>query len=394
MSRRPATIQHRELPRPSEEAMAHQLRAISRICQQIETAGGVISFQDYMQAALYLPGYGYYRNGSQKFGALGDFVTAPEISPLFAQCVANFTQQVGLQSLLEIGAGSGVLAANVLQQLAKQDCLPQQYFILELSAELRQRQRQTLQAICPQAISHVEWLDTLPDSFSGIVIANELLDAMPVRRFQLKGDNVLEQFVCCHDGVLCYENRQSDDERLLQRIAELKAQTSIDESTSYLSEINFVAEDWLRTMASQLDKAVVLLVDYGYPRNAYYHAQRNTGTLMCHYQHRAHPDPLILTTLQDITAHVDFTAMADAALGAGLEVCGFTTQAHFLLNMGILDSINSDIEDWVEHVQMTNQVKKLTLPNEMGENFKVMALAKNYDQVVPGFAQHDLRHLL
>jgi SAM-dependent MidA family methyltransferase len=395
MPRRPATTQQRELPRPGEEAMAHHLLALEKIHQQIERAGGAISFEDYMQMALYMPDYGYYRCGSQKFGASGDFVTAPEVSPLFAHCLSNFALQTNLSgNILEIGAGSGVLAANLLKQLAAQDALPQTYFILEISGELRARQQQTIQAIYPQAIQRVQWLDVLPNDFSGVVVANELLDAMPVRRFHLQGENIYEQFVCWHDGVFCYQDRPSSDQRLLERIAALKTQTTISETDEYLSEVNFLAEDWIRTLGNALAQAVVLLIDYGYPRNAYYHAQRNHGTLMCHYQHRAHPDPLILTTLQDITAYIDFTAMADAALDADMEVCGFTTQAHFLLNMGILDGLGSDIEDWPEHLQLANQVKKLTLPNEMGENFKVMALGKHYDQIVPGFAQHDLRHLL
>jgi SAM-dependent MidA family methyltransferase len=375
--------------------MAHHLRALQKIHQQIEKAGGAISFEDYMQAALYMPGYGYYRCGSQKFGVAGDFVTAPEISPLFAQCLARFALQTDLSdNILEVGAGSGVLAANLLRQFATQDMLPQQYFILELSAELRARQHETIQSICPEAIDRVHWLDKLPEDFTGVVLANELLDAMPVRRFHLKGENVYEQYVCWHDGIFCYQDKPSSDRHLLARITELKAQTSMSEADEYLSEINFMAEDWIRSLADSLTQAVVLLIDYGYPRNAYYHAQRNVGTLMCHYQHRAHPDPLILTTLQDITAYIDFTAMADAALESGMEVCGFTTQAHFLLNMGILDELDSDIENWPQHLQQANQVKKLTLPNEMGENFKVMALARGYDHVVPGFTQHDLRHLL
>jgi len=392
---RSTSTRHRELPRPDEHAMAHHLQAMDKIRRQIERAGGAISFEQYMQSALYLPDYGYYRCGTQKFGASGDFVTAPEISPLFAHCLASFIRQSGLSdTILEVGAGSGVLAANILQTLARQEALPEHYYIVELSAELRARQQETLESKVPEAIGCVSWLDSLPEKFKGVVLANELLDAMPVRRFHIKGDTVHEQFVAWCDGVFCYQDKPTNDQRLLDRVTELKAQTSMAEAGEYLSEINFMAEDWIHTLGDTLDQAVVLLIDYGYPRNAYYHAQRNSGTLMCHYQHRAHPDPLILSCLQDITAFVDFTAMADAALEAGMEVCGFTTQGHFLMNMGILEEIETDIDNWPAHLQKANEIKKLTMPNEMGENFKVMALSKNHEQVVPGFAHHDLRHLL
>jgi len=375
--------------------MAHHLRALEEIHQQIMQAGGAIRFEQYMQAALYMPGFGYYRCGTQKFGAAGDFITAPEISPLFARCLARFIQQTDLsENILEVGAGSGILAANILVALAEVAIQPAHYYIVELSAELRERQRETIAKMVPAAADCVTWLDSLPADFTGVVLANELLDAMPVRRFHLKQEKLYEQYVAWCDGALCYQDKSTDDPRLLARIEMLQSQTSLAEASEYLSEINFMAEDWVSTMTATLQQGVILLIDYGYPRNAYYHAQRHTGTLMCHYQHHAHADPLILACLQDITAYVDFTAMADAALAASAEVCGFTTQAHFLLNMGILEEVNADISDWPAHLQQANEIKKLTLPGEMGENFKVMALGKNYEALVPGFSQHDLRHLL
>lgn len=384
-----------ELPEPDAAAMAHQRQLQETIHNQIETAGGAISFEQYMQAALYMPGMGYYRCGTQKFGAAGDFITAPETSPLFSQCLARFVVQTGLkQSVLEVGAGSGILAANILQALKKQNALPGRYSILELSAELRARQQQTIERIVPDVMDRVQWLDDLPHDFVGVVLANELLDAMPVRRFHLEHGDLYEQYVSVDKTAFCYQDRPISDERLRQRIKQLEAQTSFARSREYLSEVNFMAEDWVRSVGERLKQAVVLLIDYGYPRNAYYHEQRNAGTLMCHYQHRAHADPLILTGLQDITAYVDFTAIADAALDAGLEVCGFTTQAHFLMNQGLLENIDADADNVPEYVRATTEIKKLTLPNEMGEHFKVMALSKNHDELVPGFEQFDLRHLL
>ncbi len=384
-----------ELPSPSSEAHAHSLRLLKKLQTQISAQGGAISFEQYMQAALYQPELGYYRCGTQKFGANGDFITAPEVSPLFARCLARFALQVGTgNTILEVGAGSGKLAAHILQQLQHQDATPVHYWILEVSSELRQRQRETISQLCPQMLERVQWLDDLPDGFAGVVIANELLDAMPVRRFRIRGQKLFEQYVAWCDGLLCYRDKVLGDVRLIDRIATLREQTSIAEADNYLSEVNFMAEDWLRTLGKKLQQGVVLLIDYGYPRSAYYHAQRSAGTLMCHYQHRAHPDPLILPGLQDITAHIDFTAMADAALEGGMEISGFTTQGHFLLNMGVLETDAQDNLDEAQRLAMATEIKQLTLDTEMGEQFKVMACSKQYDGVVPGFIHHDLRHLL
>ena len=389
-STRPRSAQ---LPAPDADANAHSLRLVSKIHDMISAAGGSIAFEQFMQAALYQPGLGYYRAGTQKFGAQGDFTTAPEQSGLFAECLARFVMQTPMAGLLlEVGAGSGLLAARLLNALAAQGCLPEKYFILELSAELRARQQATLAEHAPDYLERVQWLDDLPDNFSGVVLANELLDAMPVRRFRLRNGQVFEQHVAWCDGVLCCRDVPAADVRLLDRIATLREQSSIAEAGDYLSEVNFMAEDWLRTLGNKLDRAVVLLIDYGYPRSAYYHAQRSGGTLMCHYRHHAHPDPLILVGLQDITAHIDFTAMADAALAAGMQVNGFTTQAHFLMNLGLLDL--APAQDDYQQVKRNSEIKQLTLPNQMGEQFKVMALSKNCDAPVPGFATHDLRHLL
>ena len=348
-----------------------------------------------MQTVLYQPALGYYRSGTEKFGAAGDFITAPEVSLLFARCLAGFISQLQTDGeVLEVGAGNGNLAANILNTLHQQDAVPTQYGILELSGELRQRQQETLRQVCPEMLERVQWLDDIPEGFRGVVIANELLDAMPVRRFRIRGEKLYEQYVAWCDGVLCYRDEPIRDVRFIDRIATLREQTSIGEIENYLSEVNFMAEDWLRTLGHKLDQGVVLLIDYGYPRNAYYHAQRSAGTLMCHYQHRAHPDPLILPGLQDITAHIDFTAMADAALDSGMEVAGFTTQGHFLLNMGMLDLAAQDATDEQERLRINHQIKSLTLETEMGEQFKVMACSKHCEQLVPGFQQNDLRHLL
>lgn len=384
-----------ELSAPSSEAHAHSLRVLEKLHTKIKAQGGAISFEQYMEAALYQPELGYYRCGTEKFGANGDFITAPEISPLFARCLADFAIQAGAgDAILEVGAGSGKLAAHILLQLQQQHAAPEHYWILEVSTELRLRQRETIKRLCPLMLDRVQWLDDIPDGFVGVVLANELLDAMPVRRFRIRGQRLFEQYVAWCDGLLCFRDEPLADVRLIDRIATLREQTSLGEVDNYLSEVNFMAEDWLRTLGRKLQQGVVLLIDYGYPRSAYYHAQRSAGTLMCHYQHRAHPDPLILPGLQDITAHIDFTAMADAALEGGMEIAGFTTQGHFLLNMGLLALAGRTGVDERERLAVNNEIKRLTLDTEMGEQFKVLACSKRYDGVVPGFGHHDLRHML
>ena len=310
---RTSGLQGQALPEPSDEAMAHSQQTLDATKNIIQQAGGKISFQQYMQTALFEPELGYYRCGTEKFGAAGDFVTAPEISPLFGQCLACFIQQIKLSKVLEVGAGTGKLAGSILQALKAQSCLPETYYILELSNELRERQRQTIESVIPDYLDHVIWLDALPKSFEGIVLANELLDAMPVTRFKLEHDKILEQVVVCNNENLDYDYVPATSQRLIQRIDELKQQTGVGEVEAYISEVNFVAEDWIKSLADGIESGVVLIIDYGYPRNEYYHPQRYMGTLMCHYQHRAHADPLILPGIQDITAHIDFTAMADAA---------------------------------------------------------------------------------
>ncbi len=388
-----------DLPEPGEEAKSHSLKVAKHIQDQIVSAGGLISFETYMKSALYLPELGYYRCGTEKFGALGDFITAPEISPLFAQSLAHFILSTEIGSVvLEVGAGNGLMCMGILKALEKQAALPDTYYILELSAELRERQRQTISQL-PGMIDRVKWLDHLPMDFSGVVIANELLDAMPVTRFSLNNEKIFEQHVVCHEGVFGYKYIEAENPRLIERVNDLQRQTSIAEAPEYLSEVNFVAEDWLKSLAENLSSAVVLLIDYGYPRSAYYHAQRNMGTLMCHYQHRAHPEPLLLPGIQDITAFIDFTAIADAALDVGMEINGFATQAHFLLNLGLLDMLDTDKsvdtqEELLEYLKASGEVKRLTLPGEMGETFKVMALSKNCQGEIPGFDQFDIRHLL
>ncbi len=383
------------LPQPSAEAQALSAELSARITAAMTMTGGSLPFWKYMNMALYEPGLGYYSAGSRKLGAAGDFVTAAEISELFSRTLARVSQSV-LNSvekgeILEVGAGSGIMAATILSQLAADHALPEQYHILELSAELRQRQQQTLNEQVPDLAARVHWCDQLPENFSGLILANELLDALPAHRFIIEADEARELSVTRRDNDFIWQS-QPGSERLIKRIGEIEKDNGRF-AEGYVSEILFAAEDWIHAAAKTLTSGMILLLDYGQPRSVYYHAQRNNGTLSCHYRHRRHDDPFFYPGLQDITAHVDFTAIADAALAAGLEVAGYTTQAHFLLGSGITDWLAEQTDRLVQ-LDYSNQIKKLTLPEEMGETFKVMGLRKNCTVSLPGFMLRDMRERL
>jgi SAM-dependent MidA family methyltransferase len=364
--------------------------------QEMEQHGGAITFDRFMELALYAPGLGYYTAGASKFGEEGDFVTAPEISPIFGRCLARQSSQIletiGGGDILEVGAGTGRLAADLLAELEQQGRLPKRYLILEVSPDLRQRQLQTLQQQVPQLLPQVEWLETLPESgFYGVVVANELLDAMPVNRFRMEGSSIREQFVEWGDDTLRRIWREPQSPGLEQAVANL----GVELEEGYESEINMRAPSWLQEMAARLEAGGLLLIDYGYSRTEYYHPQRSAGTLMCHYRHRAHHDPLLYPGLQDITAHVDFTAIAERGQAVGLEVSGYTTQANFLIGCG-LDQMVAEVDpnETARFLDMMQGVKRLTLPTEMGERFKVLALTKGVEQPLIGFGVRDWRERL
>ena len=383
-------------PEPDATARQHSLHLIEAIREQIAAAGGAIPFHDYMQAALYTPGLGYYAAGSSKFGAAGDFVTAPEISSLFAECLAEALSPVLTSrpqwDLLEAGAGSGILAARLLQDWQVQDCLPRHYYILELSGDLRERQRQQIEQHCPELLPRVQWLQNWPTDFNGVVLANELLDAMPVHRVHKREGRWYEQTVGFERDGFVNGEQLLTNESLQHHLAAIEQPQPLPDD--YLSEINLDAAQWIASLGEQMQQGIVLLLDYGYPRHEYYHPQRQRGTLMCHYRHRAHDDPFVYPGLQDITAHVDFTHVADSALAAGFGVAGYTTQAHFLLDAGLMQRLEQYGGDEADYLQRSNEVKRLTLPQEMGEIFKVMLLNKGSEVLPKGFSGCDLRHQL
>ena len=385
---------HPELPQPSETEQIHSELLSNHIRQEMRRAGGRLGFDRFMDLSLYAPGLGYYVAAMRKFGADGDFITAPEISSLFSRCLARQCMQVFAQlgggDLLEFGAGTGVMAADILAELQGLNCLPERYLILELSPDLRQRQRETLHRLVPELVHLVHWLDAMPaPGFQGVVLANEVLDAMPVQRFRVERDGIKEQFVYYRDGGF----RSAWDLPVTPGLEQ--AVEAMDLAVGYESEMNLRTVSWVEQLGELLNRGAVLLIDYGYPRSEYYHPQRSTGTLMCHYRHRAHADPLVLLGLQDITAHVDFTAIAEAGIHAGFEVAGFSTQAYFLMGCG-LDSLMaaSDPDDVERHMRLVQEIRRLTLPTEMGERFKVLGLTRGVEQPLMGFAMRDQRERL
>jgi len=389
-----------ELPVPGPEEEAHSQALIEVLGDAMAVNGGGISFAEYMDLVLYAPGRGYYSAGKRKFGAAGDFITAPEISPLFSRCLARQCQQVLTRlgadgcDILEFGAGTGVMAAEILQTLAEWECLPGHYYILDVSADLREQQRQTLMAQVPELLERVVWLDRLPGQFRGVVLANEVLDAMPVHRIGFDAAHPYELFVGLNEqGGFVWCQRPLSSDRLQQRLSALFTELGTDNfCDGYISEINLVACDWLSGLDAIFEQGLVLLIDYGFPRHEFYHPERHDGTLMCHYRHRAHDDPMILPGLQDITAHVDFTSVAETAVENGLDVAGYTSQAQFLLGCGITQLLEQARgEELSQQITLNQQIKKLTLPHEMGELFKVIALAKRFDEPLIGFALNDQR---
>ncbi|MDH5535842.1 MAG: SAM-dependent methyltransferase [Betaproteobacteria bacterium] len=380
------------LPEPSQDARAHSARVVDHIRADIEAAGGWIPFARYMELALYAPGLGYYMAGARKLGRDGDFVTAPEISDLFGQTLAAQVRQVleaGDDEVLEVGAGSGALAATLLAELERLGALPSRYLILELSPDLRARSRDTLAARVPHLLERVAWLNQLPPRFAGCVIGNEVLDAMPVHVVSRDGDALHEQGVVANGTSLHW------DVRALSATLRDALDPTYLPGTAYATEIQLAARAFIRAIAHMLERGVALFVDYGFPQHEYYHAQRARGTLMCHYRHRAHDDPFFLPGLQDITSHIDFTAMARAAADSGAAVLGYTTQAQFLINCGIAQLLaRTPAEDARAYAPLAAQVGRLTSPAEMGELFKVFAFGRAAPRALIGFLTGDKRHTL
>lgn len=373
------------------DEQAHAARVLDAIRARIAAAGGALPFAEFMSLALYAPGLGYYSAGARKFGAGGDFTTAPEISPLFGRCLARQCREVLVEtggSILEFGAGTGALAATVMETLASLGTLPERYFILEVSADLRARQQERLALLAPPLAARVVWLDRLPEApLAGVLLANEVLDALPCERFVMREGRAQRLGVGLDaDGALCEVGLAGDFALPDGLVADALPE-------GYRGELCPSLAAWIASLAACLDRGLVFAIDYGLPRAALYHPDRASGTLRCHFRHRAHGEPFVNVGLQDITAWVDFTAVAEAAADAGLAVAGFVTQAALLLALGIERDVAAAGDSATRHARASG-VRRLLLPTEMGETFKAIALTRALDLPLSGFALQDLRRQL
>ena len=388
------------LPQPSADALAQSARLLETIEAELAAAGGWIPFARYMELALYAPGLGYYSGGARKFGPGGDFITAPELTPLFGQALAAQVEQVmraSAPALIEVGAGTGLLAADLLLELERRDCLPERYGILELSGELRERQFDTLAAKAPHLAVRVQWLDALPERFAGAVVANEVLDVMPVHLVVSRAEGLFERGVAIAADAAGVRRLCWADVPAAGAVAEGARALAlpVPQSGEYVTELNLAGKAWVAAWAERLQAGALLLIDYGYPRAEYYLPSRSGGTLLCYYRHHAHGDPFLWPGLNDITAFVDFTAVAEAGFEAGLDVQGYTTQAQFLFNCGVLECLERrGARESADYIRAARAVQRLTAPQEMGELFKVIALARAIDGPLLGFARGDRTHAL
>jgi SAM-dependent MidA family methyltransferase len=382
------TPQSSSMPLPSRAAIEHSERVATHIAGEIERAGGWIPFDRYMQLALYAPQLGYYAAGARKFGdsaSGGDFVTAPEISPLFAQALAQQVAQLFEQvpaRIVEFGAGSGVLARDLMAELATREVVPESYSIVEVSSDLTDRQRARLQGL------PVNWLSAPPDAFEGVMLANEVLDVMPAKLFVKRGNLTFERGVVNQSGGgFAFDERRANED-LAVAVAAIEAEHGALPD-GYASEVNLIAEGWMRSSGQWLARGALLVIDYGFPQREYYHPQRLMGTVMCHFRHHAHSDPLWMAGLNDVTAHVDFTSMAAAAHASGLDVLGYTSQAHFLLNCGVLDQLQAQ-----HTARNAGALHRLVSEAEMGELVKVLMVGRGVQGPLIGFARGDRLHSL
>ncbi len=374
------------------DALAHSRKLVELISAEIARSGGWIGFDRYMQLALYAPGLGYYAGGATKLGGAGDFVTAPELSPLFGQTLARQVAEVLSVTggdVLELGAGSGRMAAHMLQALSESGPLPARYFILEVSGELAARQKQRLNDLAPRLASRAAWIDRMPTAFRGVIVCNEVLDALPTHLILWSESGIYERGVAWSGSALIWDDRPLTEQSLLAQARRLNP------PPPYLSEVGRIGPALVETLASALERGALLLIDYGFGEREYYHPQRKHGTLMCHFRHRAHDDPFLLPGLQDISSHVDFTAVTRAGSHAGLELLGYATQAQFLINLGITDLLaRTPAVDTAAYLPLAAQAQKLLSPAEMGELFKVIALGRGIDRALEGFRSGEISRLL
>ncbi|MDJ0904755.1 MAG: SAM-dependent methyltransferase [Woeseiaceae bacterium] len=382
------------LPEPDPDSLGHSKAVAAYVRERIAGAGGSISFAEYMHLCLYAPALGYYAAGATKFGQAGDFVTAPEVSALFGRTLARqsagILAQLDSPAILEIGAGSGKLAADILEALAAADTLPAGgYCILEVSPDLQQRQRNLLAERVPDLIDSVRWLNAMPAGFTGVVIANELLDALPVERFVRRAGGIRQVGVASHAEAFRLVERDAPD-KLVQAVEHIEATIGEPLPDGYASDVCLAVRPWVADLADSLATGVAFLFDYGVGRREYYAPDRSGGWLRCHFRHHAHDDPLILQGIQDLTSWVDFTAVAESAVDNGLEIAGFTSQAQFLVGAGLEEALADFARmPTAAQLRLSAEIKLLTLPTEMGENFKCLGLMRGAFEPPAAFGRAD-----
>ena len=369
------------LPAPTGDALAHTLACAAMLREEIAKANGWLSFARFMALALYAPGLGYYAAGARKFGADGDFVTAPEISPLFGQCLAKSIADVLHETggdVLELGPGSGKLACDILRALDEVGALPRKYYLLEVSADLRERQQQAIAALPAHLAQRAEWLDALPQEFIGAMVANEVLDVIPAHLVTFSSGWIFERGVAVKEGAFAWQDVPALPKELNASVAQIQNEY-LDRTPpeNYLTEVAPAVGALVASLAQAVKHGALIFIDYGFRGAEFYHPSRIAGTLMCHYRHYAHTDPFLYPGLQDITAHVDFTSVAEAALAAGMQLAGYTTQGQFLIASGLTDLLaKADPNDAAPYLRLTNQVQRLVSPAEMGEFFKVIGFTR------------------
>ena len=379
--------------KPEGSACSHSAAVARYIRERIEDAGGVLPFDQYMDAVLYAPGLGYYATGTRKFGEGGDFITAPEMGPLFGRCLAHevgpVLEMIDSPCVLEFGAGSGALTQSLIEALVASGQLPPRYCILEISSDLRERQRERLEPLAKSYGLTIEWLEQIPsEPLRGVILANEVVDAFAVTRFRVIEDRPWRAGVCIEGDGFAWD--WIDD--LAPDSVAAKIVRRYELAEGYTSEVCPRADAWIDTLSHCLEQGLAIVIDYGFSAGEYYLPERSQGTLRCHYQHRAHNDPLIFLGIQDITCHVDFSGLADAGQAAGFDILGYTSQEAYLLSLGLLDLAAPQPEDDEKAVlARAAEVKQLILPSQMGEAFKVMALGRNLDQKLQGFDLRDRR---
>ncbi len=385
------------LPIPTPEELLCTQPLKDEICTEIDKQGGKLNFPTFMEMALYTPNLGYYTSDKPIFGAEGDFVTAPELSPFFSRCLARQAQEVlskldGKGDILEFGAGAGTMVTDILLELETLGCLPNNYFISELSHSLRDRQRAQIQSRAPHLLDRVDWIDELPNTFSGVIFGNEILDALPTHRVGFNKNLIHEELFVSHtNGQFGWTAAPIEDITLKQAANELYAKFGQAMPEYYETEINLNSNQWIRDVSQILNQGVIFLIDYGFSDSELYRPERSNGSLTCHYKHCAHGDPLTHVGLQDITAHVDFTAIAEVAFDHDLSIAGYTTQTYFLMGCDLEDLLSElDVNDTKQFLSQTQPVKMLILPDEMGDLFKVIGLSKNFDHELKGFGVRNL----